>query len=157
MIHGLSMIPMKNGKMILIDSEDLEMVAPHSWCQTGRGYVQTTIDKRSTYLARFLLNAPHGMDVDHINHNALDNRRSNLRLCTHQENSCNSLPCQKWHAKGIAWCEENKNWRASIHRKGRCLDLGRFKTEQEASDAYDKAARELFGEFACVNNTGGLT
>jgi hypothetical protein len=78
---------------VLIDAEDVEMISGQRLCisyakNTDSFYVMTS-DKK--YLHRLIMNAQKGQVVDHINHNTLDNRRSNLRLCSHRKNRLNSL------------------------------------------------------------------
>jgi hypothetical protein len=94
------------------------------------------------------------MQCDHINHNGLDNRRCNLRLCTHQQNCFNKKPkpgCTNKY-KGVYRSHESKKWRAEIRRNGRKIHIGHFDYEQDAAIAYDDYAIELFGEFAYLNH-----
>jgi hypothetical protein len=80
-----------------IDSEDLERVSQHNWYAAtnrnskngNRQYISTRIGGKTVYLHRFIMNAPKGQDVDHINHDTLDNRKDNLRIVSPQENNCN--------------------------------------------------------------------
>jgi hypothetical protein len=100
--------------------------------------------------------------VDHINGDKLDNRRSNLRLATRTENEANKLK-RRTHAgkatssryKGVTKNNDKKRskpWRAHITNKDDGLTyLGSFATEVEAAKAYNKAALEMFGEFAKLN------
>ena len=98
---------------------------------------------------RVILNAPPGREVDHINRNGLDNRRSNLRLATHAQNEANKPPRGEY--KGAYWCKKSGRWRASIRVDGRLRHMGRFATREEAARVYDDAALEAFGEFAYLN------
>ncbi len=102
---------------------------------------------------RFILDAPDGAVVDHINGNALDNRRANLRLCTPTENAYNKRkrPGTVSQYKGVSWDSRNQRWMSQLTFKNRHLFLGRFDDEQEAARAYDVAARKHFGEFANLN------
>jgi hypothetical protein len=91
--------------------------------------------------------------VDHINGNRLDNRRANLRICTHKENSRNrtkSVGKTSKH-KGVHYEADRKRWRASIRYDGKLICLGRYKSEEAASTAYDNAATKYFGKFAKTN------
>lgn len=95
---------------------------------------------------------------DHQNHNTLDNRRNNLRICSHRQNTFN----RKSHSdsiskfKGVSWYKRYKNWQAHISINRKQKNLGQFNTEKEAAKAYDKVAMKEFGEYACLNfNTGG--
>ena len=113
--------------------------------QTDRNYVQVSIrnyrDRRDCkVLARRILNAPEGMEVDHINHDPTDNRRCNLRLCTRGENRRNSRP-NKGHSsrfKGVTYhdarkwnprCSAAKPWRALTRLAGKRIELGYHATD----------------------------
>ena len=125
--------------------------------------VRTTLAKngkrKQIGMHRIILNAPKNMQVDHINHNTLDNRKQNLRLCTQSQNQMNQARHKKTLSKykGVdlaEWKYKNKvyqYWRARIQINGKPILLGLFKSEIQASRGYDKAAKELFGEFAFIN------
>lgn len=97
------------------------------------------------------------MMIDHKNGNGLDNRRSNLRFCTNAQNQHNQ---RKWGSrsgkplssryKGVSW-HRRGHWRAKIQAQGKRRYLGQFQSEEAAARAYDRAARELHGEFAVLN------
>ncbi|MHC4574071.1 MAG: HNH endonuclease [Planctomycetota bacterium] len=96
--------------------------------------------------------APRGVVVDHIDGNGLNNRKSNLRLCTVRQNLWNRRPAGGTSLyKGVCWRAEKKKWAARITCRDRRHHLGYFDTEMEAADAYDKKAAALFGEFAYLN------
>ena len=96
------------------------------------------------------LEFPEGMEVDHINGNSLDNRKSNLRICTHKENVRN----QKLSAantsgyRGVSWNKASKKWEAYIKVNQKRIYLGKFVDILDAARAYAKKAKECFGEFA---------
>jgi len=107
------------------------------------------------------------MVVDHINHNTLDNRKKNLRICSQHANCVNRQAAKrrspnrasifkgvyKTHSRsrGIYQRRERRLWEARIFCKGVRYLLGCYKEEIDAARAYDAKARELFGEFACLN------
>jgi hypothetical protein len=103
---------------------------------------------------RIILGLSKGDDlqVDHINRNGLDNRRENLRVCTHQQNQMNR-PSRGGSSsyKGVDWRTSHNKWRASIKLNQKKKFLGHFQTELEAAQAYDAAAIILHGEFALLN------
>lgn len=88
--------------------------------------------------------------VDHINHNGLDNRKSNLRICTSGQNTCNCLTSKnnKSGHKGVYWSKERKKWCAQISINNKTKGLGRYDTIEEAIEARKKTAKEYYGEFA---------
>lgn len=107
---------------------------------------------KQVYMHRLILNPPNGSDVDHINRNGLDNRRSNLRITTRRQNNANAV--RKNHTskfKGVSWNTERKCWVGSGSKDGKRLYLGRFPKEEDAARAYDKWAIGNYGEFARVN------
>ncbi len=110
-----------------------------------------TANGRTIEMHRQILNAPAGLLCDHKNHNGLDNRRANLRLCTPSQNSQNQLPRAGFSSiyKGVS--REKNKWRADIRLNGRPIFIGYFDDQIDAAIAYDDMAIELFGEFACLN------
>jgi hypothetical protein len=90
--------------------------------------------------------------VDHINHDGLDNRRDNLRVCTLAENLRNQR-AKAGRFKGVSFYSKRiaKPWAAFIQENGKRKNLGYFATEIEAAQAYDKAATVNYGEFAALN------
>ena len=145
----MAKIQLTNGGIALIDDEDLERVTRHRWYRWhhpgGPVYVRRTGDKLG--LHNFVTGAK---GVDHINGNGLDNRRSNLRVCTQAENQQNrrqNLTRRSSRYKGVSWDKARNRWTAQICAKS----LGRFTDEEDAARAYDDAARRRFGEFARLN------
>lgn len=102
---------------------------------------------------REIMNAPKGMVVDHIDGNGLNNRKSNLRICTQAQNNLNSRPKRNCSSryKGVSFYKRDKIWQVQIFHNSRTIFLGRFDDEIEAALAYDRKAAELFGEFAYLN------
>lgn len=148
-------------QLALVDDEDYDRVRSFTWRashhHTGRNiYVQTgmKVDGRMTTvkLHRFIMGAEKGQFVDHINHDALDNRRDNLRICTTQQNNFNTRKAdgQTSIYKGV-FKRENGRWRACVRINGKLINIGTFDNEEVAAAAYNWKARELFGEFALLN------
>ena len=87
--------------------------------------------------------------IDHINGMKDDNKITNLRSCTHQQNSFNTgkQTNNKSGYKGVSWYNSRGSWRAQIHHNGKVIHLGYFNSAKEASEAYQTKAKELHGEF----------
>ena len=101
---------------------------------------------------RFLLSAASGMDVDHANGNTLDNRRCNLRACTHAENLRNLQGRTKGgRTKGVWFDAQRNKYQAYISVNGKRIHLGRFVRQEDAIEAHNRAVLALHGEFAAIN------
>lgn len=149
-----------SGKFAIVDDEDYEHLNQFKWHLNEFGYARTGTYKFNKHngailMHRFILNAPKNMDVDHINHNTLDNRKINLRLCTRSQNLHNSKKRKNVYFsskyKGVNWQEDIGRWRARIQIEKKPIHLGTFDNEIEAAIAYNNAARKYFGKFAKVN------
>lgn len=142
-------IPVKFAK---IDDEDFERVSQYTWTLSDN-YAHAWDGEKHISLHRFITNCPANMVVDHINHDGLDNRKENLRICTYSQNSMNvkkrKISTSKF--KGVTKCSQTGKWRAQIHFNKTRKNLGRFITEVDAAKAYNKAALEIHGEFASLN------
>ena len=141
-------IPLTQDKVAIIDDEDYKRVSQYKWSYHNQGYAQT--NGGWTLMHRFILNARDGQQVDHINGDRLDNRRENLRFVTNSQQHINrSKPAfvnRTSNYKGVS-LRSNGRWQVMLQRRY----VGTFLTEEEAARAYDKRAKELFGEFARLN------
>jgi hypothetical protein len=147
------------GYEVILSACDVERVMAHNWyvCdKRGKNpYFRYEIYKpqlKRISLHRFITNCPAGMQVDHINLNTLDNRRENLRICTHKENSRN-YPKPKNNTsgyKGVCWFKYKKRWKATIHVNKKTIHLGFFDTPEEAYKAYCEASKKYHGEFGRI-------
>lgn len=107
---------------------------------------------------RLLTGCPEGLVVDHINGDSLDNRRSNLRICTQRQNRWNRAKRMRAQSKfkGVWFDKDRDLWIAQIGHDSDRLRLGAFEREEDAARQYDRAARLLFGAFARTNQDMGL-
>lgn len=161
-------IQLTQGQVALVDDEDYEELAKYKWQATWNKASRTYYARRNwwagggswgtTKMHRAIMGAGDKEEVDHINHNGLDNRRENLRVCTKQQNQRNRRKSAGHSSrfKGVSFSKGKMRWQAyvcvpSAVGKGRHRHLGYFAAETDAAAAYDRAARELFGEFACLN------
>lgn len=140
------LIPLTKGKFALVDNDVFYKINKYPWSYRN-GYA---VNHKLGGMHRYIMNYPKGMVVDHINTETLDNRRINLRVCTHLENLWNS---NKFKAKsGLRGVYKRGNkYEAIITHRRKTYRLGSFDTKEEAGKAYDRKAIELRGEFARVN------
>ena len=146
----------------LVDDEDFERVNQLGWYVNKGGYVihnqHYTKDHKRVYfsirLSRFIMSAPKGMIVDHINHDLLDNRKENLRICTQSENLMNAKlrKDNSSGVRGIYWIKDKKKYRVEIQKRNKVLFRKYFKTLEEAIQARKKAEKTFFGEYAFIKN-----
>jgi HNH endonuclease len=148
-------VPLTRGKVALVDDEDYERVITagpwqatpkHYDCWEARGH---SPDHSTIRLHRLITGAEPGQQVDHINHDGLDNRRANLRVCTPHQNNANrrKFGGMSSRYKGVAWDKDYGCWRAN----GAGRYIGRFASEEDAARAYDAFAVHRWGDFALVN------
>ena len=154
----------KTGEKVKVDAEDYENLCLKSWrvihtTKTNKPSVITSIRTgkkvRTMTLGQYLLNPEKGMSVYPRRwQNGLDYRKSNLILCSMKERQ-RMLPKRADKStskyKGVTYIKSKKLWRARIEKNGKSHYLGDFATEGNAAYAYNKAARELFGEIAYQN------
>lgn len=122
----------------LVDDADFDELSQHRWCLSAQGYVVRRDGSRIVPLHRELLglHPGDGLTGDHINRNRLDNRRANLRVATHAQNSQNH-PGHRGRTsryRGVSFDRSRKKWRAQVHVGAQRLNK-RFDTEQEAAEA----------------------
>lgn len=148
-------LPLTSNKIAIADCADCELLSKYEWCVDGSGYAVGYNDLK---MHRYLMDAKNGEFVDHINHDKLDNRRCNLRICTKAENNQNRLMAVNNTSgyKGVVWSERDKTYYVKLNCKGKRIFIGTFKDKLEAAKAYDTKALELHGEFALTNEKLGL-
>ena len=149
-------IPLTCGQFALVDAEDYYKLAKFQWYANGptktKFYAIRKCDGKSVKMHRVIMNAPDHLFVDHIDHNGLNNCKTNLRLCTHAQNSCNKPSRNRASRyKGISRDKRDKKWTARVHAANKTHHIGTFATEIDAAKAYDKKASQLHGQFACLN------
>lgn len=150
------MIPLTKGLFAIVDREDAEMLSNFKWfssksknhiyalcCLSGDTKVQ---------MHRMIMNCPDGYVIDHINGNSLDNRKANLRICTHAENCRNQKKMAGSKTKkGVSYHKGNKRWRARIGVNQKQISLGCFDSEELAHAAYEAASKNIHGEYGNVS------
>jgi hypothetical protein len=157
--------PKAAGRVALVDDADYDLVMAYKWRlwdrkESGhrvRGpYAVNTVKRggrtRSIYMHCLIMGFK---GVDHANHDGLDNQRHNLRPATKAQNVQNARSRQETTSqyKGVTWHRQCRKWQAAIRISGRSRYLGLHASETAAAAAYDRAARDAYGEFACLNLT----
>lgn len=134
----------------IIDAEDVDLVKQYSWSLSNGRHTQYCKSNQVGQLHRLVMNAPKGMVVDHINHNGLDNRKSNLRICTNQENICNcEIPKNnKSGCKGVYWAKDKNKWTVQVTINNKTIYIGRYTNLEEAIEARKEASKKYYNEFA---------
>lgn len=148
-------IPLSQGQTALVSVCDLPKVFGHGWFayriagsgQTGSVYLYGfkagyKAKGRNVWMHNVIMDPPEGYEVDHINHDPLDNRRENLRVVSHAENCRNrgkrrAGGSSQW--LGVSWNKEKGRWRASVTKGGRRKLVGSFENEVDAAQAYNLA------------------
>ncbi len=148
------LIPLTKGESALVDEFDYLWLSSFCWYMHPLGkkhYAMSRISMKLTAMHRLIMRTPKGMETDHINGNGLDNRRSNLRICTKAQNQMNRN--SRHHSSGFkgVYRRSEHRWAARIQVHGDRIHLGVFRDPTLAAIAYDEAAMKYFGEFASPN------
>ena len=148
------------GKTI-VDDEDFDIFNKYRWflhssgysCRKENYYFNNIRRTHTIYLHREIINCPKNKFVDHINHETLDNRKENLRVVTNQENHMNGCKRNGTSSKykGVYKHTHANKWQAQLTFNQQLFYLGIFNSEVEAAKAYNEKAKELFGDYAKLN------
>ena len=154
---GLTMqkIPLTQNQYAIIDAKDYQWINQWKWSATWNSHTNSYYAKRNSSrrspgkrhtiaMHREILGLKHGnkLQVDHIDHNTLDNRRKNLRTVTNRGNQ-NNRRNKRSSFPGVSWNKQMSSWRSHIHIEGVQLHLGYFHSEFNAGLAYQVAKRWL--------------
>lgn len=145
-------VPLNDGHFAIVDDEDYEVLSRFKWhvVKDDKGKYLYAITKIRMH--RFVLNVPSGMFVDHINGDTLDNRKSNLRICTNAENQQNTKSRGgSSRYKGVSYQRKTGKWMAAFIANKVHYYCGLFNNEEDAALAVDKKRAEVMGHFASRN------
>lgn len=138
----------------LVDGDTYEWASKYTWTLCSRGYVVRYNKYGPQFLHREIINATKHTIVDHKDRDRLNNVRDNLRFATLSQNQMNKAK-QKNNTsgyKGVNWDKNAKSWRVEIQIDNKKKTVGRFKCKVCAAKAYNNKAKELFKEFAVLND-----
>jgi len=132
----------------LVSPQHADILRSKNWSKIPGGYATTSSSGKTIYLHKLCAGPHEGLEVDHVNHNKLDNRIENIRLATRQQNGA----WRKHFGKGLKGVRKHHHkWVARISIMGREIHLGSFETQEQAGRAYDAAAIKAYGKFAYTN------
>lgn len=152
-------------KTFLFDKEDYDKIASYTWYLSDNGYVisstyRNTNEEKVVLLHRVVmgLTDDDAECADHIDHNTLDNRKSNLRVCTIQKNNCNQKVSSKNTSgiTGVSFHKQTQKWRARINFCGEEIYLGTYIKLEDAIKARREAEDKYFGEYSYRNSMSSI-
>lgn len=156
-------IKLSKGKVAVVDDEDYESLKGFHW-QAMRGrhtyyavrqkWIPGKDRSESIYMHRSIMGLTStAQHCDHADGDGLNNQKSNLRKCTNQQNRFNMRHRDGGTSKfrGVDFSKRVKRWRARVNKDKVVYDLGHYPSEAAAAFAYNVKAKELFGEFANLN------
>lgn len=139
------------GEEFYFDLEDYEKIKNYCWYKHGKYIESRSLDGSNTIIKmhRLVMNAKEGDEVDHIFHREYDNRKSELRLVTNQENSFNSglMKNNTSGVTGVNWDTEKQMWRARIWVNYQCIHLGYYNSFEDAIKIRKEAEIKYFREY----------
>lgn len=157
-------ISLTRGESAVVDDIDYERLNKIKWALgTYRGNIKYAVkmkrvDGRMTCILmhRMILGATAGTQIDHIDHNGLNNQRSNLRFCTTSQNQANRRIKRNTITgfKGVFKGDPRRTinpWFSQIGVRNKKLYLGSWPSPSLAALAYNEAAKKYFGEYAQLN------
>jgi len=156
----IATVPLTQGKVAIVNKEMEQWVLQWKWhaylCNDSLFYAGRRADigsSKRVQMHRAIIDPTDGMDCDHINGNALDNRVQNLRSCTRAQNAMNTGKGKNNTSgyKGVNWNCSHKAWIARIMTGNKHIFLGDYETPLDAARAYNVAAIKYHGEFARLN------
>ncbi len=154
-------IQLTQGKVTIVDDSDYDYLNQFKWYADKQGDKYYAVRKslrvngkyKNQKMHRMIIGEKLDVHTDHINNDTLDNRRCNLRTCTHQQNMWNK-PKTKSNTsgyKGVFYLQKRKMYRATITINYKTIYLGTFYLIKQAAMAYNLAAKKYYGEFANLN------
>jgi hypothetical protein len=158
-------IPLTRGQFALVDDEDYKHLIQHKWCAlfykcVNSFYAMQALPRNGEKqkiisMHRVIMGVTDSkIQVDHIDHDTLNNQRSNLRICNHSESMANRRPFKNGSSKyfGVHWHKKTGKWQVQIQKDKKLKYIGIFATQEDAAKAYNEIAIKTHGEFANLNS-----
>jgi hypothetical protein len=149
--HGIGYCS-NTGSQFYFDLEDYDKIKDYCWIEDARKdkYHALRAEVKGCSAKMYMHQIIVGPNYDHINRNPLDNRKCNLRPCTHQENTMNrSMQSNNTSGIiGVSWDKRTQQWRAQININKKAVNLGRFNNKEDAIKTRLLAEMKYYGEFA---------
>lgn len=157
-INKMKKIQLTQGKVALVDDEDLAELSKFKWCASKIGNTfyairnLSTEPRRTILMHREILKTPKNLETDHRDGNGLNNQKENLRVATRSQNLQNRGKYKNNSSgyKGVYWNKIAKKWIVRIKIKNNNIYLGCFPDKIKAHKAYITACKKYHGDFACV-------
>lgn len=156
----MKQIPVGKNHTATVSDEDHHFISQFRWYPveaSNTTYARAQYNGKYVFMHRLIMGVAvdrANIEIDHIDHNGLNNTRNNLRVATRKQNRANSLKKQASATskyKGVSKFANAKAWIAQIRIDGKKVHLGSFATEEKAAAAYNAAALQHFGQFAHLN------
>lgn len=156
-------IKLSNNKgTVLVDNENYEWLSKYKWnlsfsnkrtCKYAKNDIKINDKQTKQFMHRLIMNPFNNMQVDHIDGNGLNNQKSNLRIVTNSQNGMNRVSYKNTTSiyKGVSFNKQLQKWESYIGKDCKKYHIGFFIDEKEAARAYNNKAKELFGEYANLN------
>jgi len=146
------------GNIFFFDLDDYNLLYDKRWYEAD-GYLYAHYPTRKDKIAMHRLLLPDAVNVDHIDHNGLNNVRSNLRMATYQQNGINKgfMSNNTSGYTGVYFRKDRNRWYARIGYDNKNISLGSFDSLEEALLARKQAENKLFNEWSYFNSTGKET
>lgn len=153
-------IPLTQGQFAIVDDNMFEYLNQWKWYAfktTYGGFMAVRSicgnkDIKSVYMHREIMRFPKGKDIDHIDHNTLNNQEHNIRVCSRSQNHQNRRKIRgSSQYKGVCWHKHSGKWQVKITVNKKRMQIGLYANEIEGAKAYDKEAKKYFGEFIYLN------
>lgn len=143
-------------KPFIFDIDDYEKIKKYHWYEESNGYIRSSSKKKKDrfHIHRLIMGFPDSMNIDHINHNTFDNRKSNLRAVTVSQNAMNHVKGSNNTSgmSGVVWVKNRNKWKCQIKLNGQLIFLGEYDNFEDAEKRRRQAEEEYFGEYSYDNS-----